>query len=98
MQVIVTNKMTREFSAPTEFALDPIAQASALDEWTKSHSGPLSRLHTNNAVVFGKDDTVLNSDAFKALDEETRNFINSPGVPHFEIISVCSSHQGNCTS
>ncbi len=86
--VFVNDLMDRSFSGKFELALDTAQQAAALEEWTANKTGPLTYYFGGNALVFGKDETTYDTDAFKALDDETQKFIRNPGVPHFEIATV----------
>ena len=80
--------MDRSFSAKFEFALDSAQQKATLEEWTENHSGPLSFHGSSNTILFQKDETIYDTDAFKSLDEEKQNFLRRPEVPTFEIITV----------
>lgn len=86
--IFVNRLMDRSFSAKFEFALDSAQQTAALEEWTVNHSGPLSFHGSSNTILFQKDETIYDTDAFKSLDEEKQNFLQRPDVPTFEIITV----------
>jgi choline dehydrogenase-like flavoprotein len=95
--LFVNELMDRSFSAKFEFALNHDQQAAAFEEWTANHSGPLSFHGSSNAILFQKDETIYDTNAFKSLDEETQKFLLRPDVPSFEIISVriCFSRYTN---
>ena len=86
--VFVNRLMDRSFSAKFEFALDSAQQTAALEDWTANHSGPLSFHGSSSTILFQKDETIYDTDAFKSLDEEKQNFLRRPDVPTFEIIMV----------
>jgi hypothetical protein len=80
--------MDRSFSAKWEFALDHDQQVMASEEWTANHTGPLSFHGSSNAILFQKDETIYDTDAFNSINEETQKFLRKPDVPTFEIITV----------
>jgi hypothetical protein len=80
--------MDRSFSAKFEFALDRDQQAAAYVEWMANHTGPLSFHGSSNTILFQKDETIYDTEAFKSLNEETQKFLRKPDVPTFEIITV----------
>ena len=86
--IFMNRLMDRSFSAKFEFALDSAQQKATLEEWTENHSGPLSFHGSSNTILFQKDETIYDTDAFKSLDEEKQNFLRRPEVPTFEIITV----------
>jgi choline dehydrogenase-like flavoprotein len=86
--IFVGRLMGRSFSAKFEFALDSAQQKAALEEWTENHSGPLSFHGSSNTVLFQKDETIYDTDAFKSLDVEKQNFLRRPDVPTFELLTV----------
>jgi choline dehydrogenase-like flavoprotein len=88
VSVFVSRLMDRSFSGKFEFALDSAQQTAALEEWRANHGGPLSFHGSSNTILFQKDETIYDTNTFKSLDEEKRNFLRRPDVPTFEIITV----------
>lgn len=66
---------------------DPEGMIRAREVWLKDGSGPLSHHHGSILVGFLKLPVLQESEEFKALDEETREYLSRPTVPLFEMVA-----------
>lgn len=80
--------MKRSFSGHFELALDKEKNAAALEEWTKSRTGLYTSFFGSSGMIFGKTESTYETEAFKALDADTQDFLRKPGVPNWEIVFV----------
>ncbi len=69
------------------FENDPEGIIRAREVWLKDGSGPLSHHHGSLLVGFLKLPALLESEEFKALDAETREYLSRPSVPLFEMVA-----------
>lgn len=69
------------------FENDPEGLIRAREVWLKDGSGPLSHHHGSILVGFLKLPVLQESEEFKALDEETREYLSRPSVPLFEMVA-----------
>lgn len=69
------------------FENDPEGMIRAREVWLKDGSGPLS--HHHGSILFGflKLPALLESEEFKALDAETREYLSRASVPLFEMVT-----------
>lgn len=72
------------------FESDPEGLKRARELWLKDGSGPLSHHHGSLLVGFLKLPALLESEEFKALDAETREYLSRPSVPLFEMVAGVS--------
>lgn len=68
------------------FENDPEGVIRAREVWLKDGSGPLSHYHGSLLVGFLKLPVLQESEEFKALDAETREYLSRPTVPLFEMV------------
>ncbi|KAL4865926.1 hypothetical protein BDV12DRAFT_210807 [Aspergillus spectabilis] len=68
------------------------AQDAALAQWHKDQTGPWT-LH-GSQIMMGwlKSDAVLRSAEFRNLPDETKEYLNKPTVPHYEVASHFPIH------
>ncbi|KAF7513499.1 hypothetical protein GJ744_008793 [Endocarpon pusillum] len=64
----------------------PELQAEARKQFEKDGTGPVAEMFAGAAVGFFKHDAVYASDEFKALPEDTREYLLKPTVPVFEVV------------
>lgn len=69
------------------FESDPEGMIRAREVWLKDGSGPLSHHHGSLLVGFLKLPVLLQSEEFKSLDAETREYLSRPTVPLFEMVA-----------
>lgn len=69
------------------FENDPEGMIRAREVWLKDGSGPLSHYHGSIVVGFLKLPALLESEEFKALDADTRDYLSRPSVPLFEVVA-----------
>lgn len=69
------------------FENDPEGMIRAREVWLKDGSGPLSHHHGSLLVGFLKLPALQESEDFKALDAETREYLCRPTVPLFEMVA-----------
>lgn len=67
------------------FEMDADAIAAARAQYLKDKSGQMTEYYTSTPMGWFKNDAVLASDEFKALDKSTQELLNKPTVPHIEI-------------
>lgn len=83
--------MKSSFSAQFQFALDEARKAAAHEEYTKSQTGPLTKFFGSSGIIYGKDESTYETDAFRELEHDTQEFIRNPEIPNWEIAFV-STH------
>jgi len=71
------------------FETNPEAVAAAREQYAKDKSGLMSSLYCGVPMGWFKNDSVLSSSEFKALDERTQQHLMKASVPIFEIATVC---------
>lgn len=69
------------------FENDPEGMIRAREVWLKDGSGPLSHHHGSLLAGFLKLPVLQDSEEFKALDAETREYLSRPSVPLFEMVA-----------
>jgi hypothetical protein len=62
----------------------------AREQWLKDQTGLLTVYTSALVAGFLKFPMLDSCDEFKLLDQRTKDYVLSEGVPHFEILSVCS--------
>lgn len=83
----ITVQVDGALSDKQTFENDPEAMIRAREVWLKDGSGPLSHYHGSPMVGFLKLPVLQESEEFKALDAETREYLSRPTVPHFEMVA-----------
>jgi choline dehydrogenase-like flavoprotein len=69
---------------------NPEILSEAREQWLKDQSGLLTVYTSSLVAGFLKLPMLESSDEFELLDQRTKDYVLSKGVPHFEIISVGS--------
>jgi choline dehydrogenase-like flavoprotein len=70
------------------FETNAEALAAARAQHTKDKSGLMSSLYCSTPMGWFKNDAVLSSEEYKALDKYTQEHLKKPTVPIFEITTV----------
>lgn len=73
------------------FETNADAVAAARVQHTKDKSGIMSSMYCSTPMGSFKNDAVLASKEFEALDKHTREHLNKPTIPTFETATVCLS-------
>lgn len=73
------------------YETDPEAVKAARAQHSKDKTGLLNTLYCSAPMGFFKNDAVVQSKEFAALDKEIREHLTKPTIPHFEIATVSSS-------
>ena len=73
------------------YETDPEAVKAAHLQYAKDKTGILTTLYCSNPMGFFKNDAVVASEEFAALDTYTQEHLKKPTVPHFEITTVSPS-------
>ncbi|KAL5337192.1 hypothetical protein BJX70DRAFT_409336 [Aspergillus crustosus] len=76
----------------TAFFSSQAAQDAALEQWQKDQTGPWTSHSSQVMIGWLKSDTVTASKEFQALPAETKEFLNRPTIPHFEVASHFPIH------
>ncbi|KAL3420704.1 glucose-methanol-choline oxidoreductase [Phlyctema vagabunda] len=69
------------------FETNTDAMAAARLKYFESRTGPLTEFYSATPMGFFKNENVLNSAEFKALDQATQEHLKKPTVPIYEIAS-----------
>ncbi|OAL19262.1 hypothetical protein AYO22_09806 [Fonsecaea multimorphosa] len=78
-------RMTGSFSDRWAFEKSPQKQREAAEQWTRDKTGPLSDGHSNMAFLFMKIPELQTTTEFQGLDDKTKQFLQQPCVPHYEM-------------
>lgn len=85
--VPMTVQVDGALSVRHTFENDPEGMIRAREVWLKDGSGPLSHHHGSILVGFLKLPALLESEEFKALVADTRDYLSRPSVPLFEVVA-----------
>ncbi|KAL4877834.1 hypothetical protein BJY04DRAFT_197300 [Aspergillus karnatakaensis] len=69
------------------------AKAAALEQWHVDKTGPWTLHNAQLMVGWLKSDTVSKSPEFTNLPQETKQMLNRPTIPHYEICSHFPIHE-----
>lgn len=70
------------------YKTNPEAVAAAQEQHKRDKSGLLNSIYCSNPMGWFKNDAVLASEEFKALDKHQQEHLRKPTVPSFEITTV----------
>jgi choline dehydrogenase-like flavoprotein len=89
--IFAVEHSTHGFSSKIQFASTPGDLEAARQQWLEFQTGPLTTHFSSITLGFFKDESSYKTEAFKALDPATRQFLQHPLVPHYELGWVCAS-------
>jgi hypothetical protein len=70
------------------YETNPEAVAAAQAQHKKDKTGLLNSIYCSTPMGWFKNDAVLASEEFKALDKHQQEYLRKPTVPSFEIATV----------
>lgn len=77
----------------TSYINSPASLEEARSQYAKDKSGQLAGYYLPQMISYLKNNRLIHSEEFQALDDETKRFFLAETRPHYELISVRSISQ-----